>query len=149
MDSTPIEYSLTGIEIISKQMTEKPPNIGKVFRFGLTMHIRVRREDKKVIPFVNVKVKLEETDETVAEITVAIIFDVPNFDKEILLNKEGLFVIPPQLEHAINPISISTTRGVMYAEFRGTYLNKAILPVIPILSNSPEKKSKDNRKSTS
>jgi DNA helicase TIP49 (TBP-interacting protein) len=131
-DNEPIEYALQSIEVVSKSMTERPAQAGPLFFFEVNITTRVKAEDKVVIPLVNIKIKEGNTNQLLAEIVVGVIFVVIEFDKYIVLNSEGLYVIPQILEQTINPISISTARGVMFCEFRGSYLHNAILPVIAI-----------------
>ena len=38
--------------------------------------------------------------------------------------------LPKQFVTTLNSISLSTTRGIMYDQFRGTFLHRAILPIL-------------------
>jgi len=47
--------------------------------------------------------------------------------------------LPHQVVVSLNSISISTTRGLMYSQFRGTSLHNAVLPIIDPTSFLMEK----------
>jgi len=129
---------VTGIEIVSKSMTQPPKNgVGPVFTFALHAETRVHVKRERLIEFVKMEVKGrpggEEEPEgelELATLSMSCLFSVEDFQKVIVKNEEGLYVIPPGIEATIRPITISTARGVLYSEFRGTYLNNAVLPIV-------------------
>ena len=127
-----IQYRIAGVDIISKEMAQIPPNsITLQFHFDLNFEIKVLAEKKLVIPIISIKIRGGEKETTVlGGIKMACLFEIIDFEKKILINDKGEYAIPPNLEVAIMPITISTSRGVMYSEFKGTYLQNAILPVI-------------------
>lgn len=131
MENDVIKFRFAGIEIVSKSINPAPlKGVGLEFLFDLQFEIRVVAEHKLVIPVVTIKVRGGEIPEELANIVVSSFFEVEDFENVIKINDHGLHVIPPSLDATIRPVAISTTRGVMYSEFRGTYLNNAILPVI-------------------
>lgn len=141
-----IHYRIVNVDVISKSMAQRPAgdNIEKYF-FDLQFQIKVLAENKIVIPIVSIKIRGEENEKKeLASIEIACLFEVIDFEKFILMNDKGVYIIPPILESAITPIAISTSRGVMYSEFRGTHLNNAILPVI--MMNSLKKNESENVK---
>jgi hypothetical protein len=137
-----INYRLGGIELVFKSMNPIPiTGVGTQFLFDLRVEIKVHAEHKLVIPFVTIKVSGGEEKIELANIGVSCLFEVEDFEKLIIQNEQGLYTVPPLLEAAVRPIAISTARGVMYSEFRGTYLNNAILPVIYMNSLSPQQQT--------
>lgn len=131
MDSPVINYRIVGIELVYKNMEPMPPSgVGKQFFFDLRVEVKVNAENKLVLPFVTIKIRGGEDEIELAKIGVSCLFEIEDFEKHILLDENGLYTIPSVLETAIRPVSISTVRGVMYSEFKGTYLNNAILPVV-------------------
>jgi len=54
-----------------------------------------------------------------------------DFDN-IITKGDGGYVIPHELNVAINRISLSTSRGILFSELRGYYLQDMILPLLPI-----------------
>lgn len=104
--------------------------LGLQFLFDVRVEMKVHAELKLVIPFVTIKIRGGEDPVELAKIGISCLFEIVDFENKILQNEEGLFTIPAHLEALVKPVAISTARGVMYSEFRGTYLNNAVLPVI-------------------
>jgi ABC-type Fe3+-citrate transport system substrate-binding protein len=100
------------------------------FQFGIQVEMKIHEELKSVIPVVTINIRKEEENEELASIAVSSIFEIVDFEQHIVKNDKGLYTIPQELELALRPIAISTTRGVMFSEFRGTHLHNAILPII-------------------
>lgn len=75
------------------------------------------------------------------EIIVNNIFSIK--DLEILTEKkeEAKTSIQQNIIELLSSISISTTRGVMAATFKGTYLHNAVLPVVDPKSLSKPKEA--------
>ena len=58
-------------------------------------------------------------------------YDVKSPKKEVVtIIEEKNFKLTEELKDVLNSISISTTRGVMFSTFKGTYLHNALLPVV-------------------
>jgi len=71
---------------------------------------------------------------------------IENFEEKIKLNDERKYVIPTAFEMFMRSVSISTTRGIVYAELRGTYLHNAIMPVFLIDKMEPIELNEEQRK---
>lgn len=135
MANSAINYRLVAIELVHKNMNAvRQLEPGQPMRFDIQVEMRINAENRLVIPFVTVNIRLGEGDEQLASIGVSCLFEVDDFDRHIIKNAEGLYTVPEILEMTFRPIAISTTRGVMFSEFRGTFLNNAILPVVPLTS---------------
>lgn len=75
----------------------------------------------------DVTVIYDEDKSVHASIKVAFTFGIDNFADF----KSGDDVdFPDQFLVSMVSISISTLRGIMYSQFRGTFLNNTILPII-------------------
>lgn len=126
-----INFRFTTIQIISKRVAEMQPEIlNKPFNFQITVEIKVQAPSKLVIAYVYVKILFEGNSESVADFTVACGFQIDEFAEYIKTNDAGIAIIPQHFDELIRPISISTARGVIYSDLRGTYLQNAIMPVI-------------------
>ncbi len=144
MENESIRYRIAGIEIVYKTMTQFPSTgVGAQFFFDIRIEFKVSAEHKLVLPFVAIKISAGDEPMEVGSIGVSCLFEIENFEKHIVLNEKGLYHVPPQLQAALTPIAISTTRGVMFAEFRGTYLNNAIMPVVQMASLKKEKSTEE------
>jgi len=121
-----------GIQIISKSVSEMPVDfsVTPIFGFNIRVETRVDAQEHLVMPFVHVTITETKRTEELAKIIVACLFRIVDFEHEITLNQDGLYNVPIEIESLIRPISISTVRGIIYSELRGTHLNNAIMPII-------------------
>lgn len=140
MSENPIKFRFAGIEIIAKSLSEiRPTNlINTNVLFDLKIEVKVQAELKMVLPYVTVKIRSAEIPDYLASFIIACFFEVEDFDNAILLNEQGLHVIPPELDMTIRPVSISTARGIIYSELKGTYLQNSIMPVVYMNTLTPE-----------
>src|SRR5258706_11206542 len=105
MASDPINFRFVGIQIVSKYLAPIPDqfNPPTLYGFGITVETRVNADFKLVMPFVTIKVFSGDTQIELSNITVSCQFEITNFEKDIVLNSEGLFVVPTDLEAIIRP----------------------------------------------
>lgn len=129
MDEKLIDFSFTDIQLLSK--TVNYVNVGQEFgfRYEINVDSKVRAEIKTVVVLVNVSIK-NEKDALLVNIAVVFSFEVKEFEKYIILKDSGLYEVPDVLDEIFRQVSISTTRGIIYSELRGTYLHSAIMPVV-------------------
>ena len=58
-----------------------------------------------------------------------------NFDDYFTKNeKENKYEVPEELEIVLKSAGISTSRGIIFSELEGTYLQGIILPLVDIAS---------------
>ena len=73
---------------------------------------------------------LHEDKKTIlAKIRVSFVYEFNSFEG-FTTGSPGVYNFPQEFMVAINSISISTLRGIMFSLFRGTFLHKAVLPVV-------------------
>lgn len=131
MSDEPIQFKFTSIQIISKSLTSIHADKSNVsFDFEIKIDTKVYAPNKLVLCHVNIVIKEKESSDIVASFVVACFFEVIDFDKHIKLQENGLYQVPDTLESIIRPVSLSTVRGVIYSELRGTFLQNTILPVL-------------------
>jgi hypothetical protein len=138
----PIDFRFATIQIASKRMEQNtnPVNNDVVFNFNIKVETRVQAANRLVMPFVTVVITEQDKPIELASFTIVCIFHVENFEETVKLNEQNLYIVPPDFDTMIRQISISTTRGVIYSELRGTYLHNAIVPVffMDALKQEPE-----------
>jgi hypothetical protein len=100
------------------------------FEFALQIENRIDAPSKMVFVIVQVAIFTGDQAKELGKITVSCIFEIANFSEVIILGPDGQQTIPQHLIEMLNSISISTTRGVMFATYKGTYLHTAVLPII-------------------
>jgi hypothetical protein len=131
-------FQLRGVELheltIHKPLPGAAPPIN--FNFEVNVVANVDSNKKLVINATHVKIKGDKLDAVLGSITCACIFSVANFEDVITMKTENLAEINQAFAETLNSISISTTRGVMFSELKGTALHYAFLPIIDIKSLS-------------
>lgn len=102
------------------------------FNFDLNIESSVDAAQKIVINRIKVNIKGDDANTVLGSLTCACVFSVANFEEVITLNGNAPADINEAFAETLNAISISTTRGVMFSELKGTFLHFAFLPIIDI-----------------
>lgn len=131
MNSENIEFRFSSINIVSKSLKRPPQKFsGGSYNFDIKVENVVQKENNAVIVYVSSNIRYAEEKQELASFIIACWFEVVNFSEKIIANENGVFIIPPGFNSTIQPVSISTARGVIFSELRGTYLHNAIMPII-------------------
>jgi len=126
-----IKFLIKGIELLDSNIIyPKAPLIGEViFKFNINVEIKIINEQSLIMAIVSVDILDNKTIDKYGFIRVNCIFGVENFISFIDAETKKVD-FPKQFITSLNSISLSTTRGIMYDQFRGTFLNGAILPIL-------------------
>lgn len=127
-------FQLIGVEL--HQLTIHKPAPGTpapaVFNFDVNTMANVDKGQKVVINTVTIKIKGDSKADELGSIACACIFSVANFDEVVTMKSEIEAEISDSFSETLNSITISTARGMMASELKGTFLHFAILPIIDI-----------------
>lgn len=126
-----INFQIEGIELleyaVNSPSVKLPENIQ--YRFDVSIEHKISIESKKVFVITSFKILNDDLKLNLGQAKISCIFNFP--DVESFLNKENNRVdLPQNLIDILNSISLSTSRGVMFTLFRGTFLHNVILPVV-------------------
>lgn len=124
------EFQIRNIEIIEQHLyiINKPFEKIVSYNFDINLEHRVDIENKNVIVNTSVTI-LKEDEEKLGSFRSLCIFHVSNLDE--FIEKETKHInLPHDLLVTFNSVSISTTRGLMFSNFRGTILHSAVLPIV-------------------
>jgi len=126
-----IKFQIKGIELLDLNIIyPKTPLIGEViFKFNINVEIKIVNEKSLIMAIVSVDIIDNKNADKYGFVKVNCIFGIANF-MSFVDEKTKKADFPKQLVTSLNSISISTTRGIMYDQFRGTFLHGAILPII-------------------
>ncbi len=124
-----ITFQIKNIEIAESELNL--PNINKPkpvsFQFNINIEHRFIIEKQLVIVYVDIQISDDEYK--LGSIKTACVFEIQDFEEYLNADKTAA-KLPEDNIVLLNSIAISTSRGVMYAHFRGTHLHNAILPII-------------------
>jgi hypothetical protein len=126
------EYYLKGIELLKGSINIPAiPNFPLVnFKFNINVESKLDPGQNFVFFIINIDVLSEDQQLTLGSVSVSCIYYIVNFEEVIKVNEESRYKIPPKLVEALASTSFSTTRGIMFSTFKGTFLHNAILPLM-------------------
>jgi hypothetical protein len=136
MEEAPPEkpFKIHGIELISFSI--QPQSSREYSKDLLELNIKQEQktnaEKKLVIIFTSVNIREVGKESSLASLNVACGFEIPSFNDILRENSKGEYVIAHDLSISITRISIATTRGILYSQLRGSYLQDSTLPLLPI-----------------
>lgn len=126
-------FNIHGIELIAFSI--QPQQAGKYrkdnFEFNIQQELKANVKKGLLIVFTIVTAKEAGQELVLANLQVACGFEILSFRNTMKKDKEGNFLIPRELHTAASRIAIATTRGILYAQLRGSYLQDVILPIFP------------------
>ncbi len=136
MDETKQEkaFKIHGIELISFSIQPQQATAYRkdTFEFNIQQEQKTNAEKRLLIVFTTVTIKEAGKDLFLANLQVACGFEIPSFESLVKKDKNGNFLIPHDLNVAISRIAIATTRGILYTQLRGSYLQHSTLPLLSI-----------------
>jgi hypothetical protein len=124
-----VSYKISAVELLNLELKHpQQENIDfNTFHFDLKLQHRVNSEKKLVFVITTINILNSDKSIQVGMIQTSCIFEVDNIEE--LIDSENNVTFPDNFLDEVNSMGISTTRGIMYSEFKGTFLHKAILPV--------------------
>jgi hypothetical protein len=141
------------IEIISKSIAEPPKEIIEIqrdnnapslatFNFNFLVEIKLGAPQKVAVVITNVTIFEAKENTELARFKTACIFELPDFDVIFTKTGENSYDTPEDLEIILKGSGLSTSRGVIYSELRGTYLQGAVLPLVDMATLIKDQKRK-------
>jgi hypothetical protein len=127
-----VEMQIRAIELLNEslQFPATPNTPVATFNFNISIESKADAPNKLVFVIVHVEIKNDDYSLVLGALSVSCIFEIVNFEEVIKIEDNGKLDIPQSLIETLNIISISTTRGVMFSTFKGTFLHGAVLPII-------------------
>lgn len=121
-----------GIELIEKHLYKDIANPDDQFSFETKVQTFVDAIKNLLVAFVSISIRKENGDTPFATIICAFGYHVAELASFKDESEPDKFNIPPDLDNMVRQISISTMRGIVFSELRGTHLHRAIVPIILI-----------------
>ena len=128
-ENQPVTYRISALELLNLEI--KHPKQDQMdlntFHFDLKLQHRINAEKNLVFVITTINILDKDKTTQVGHMETSCIFHVENFNDYIGEDNQARF--PDSFIAEINAMAISTTRGIMFSEFKGTFLHKAVLPV--------------------
>ncbi|HEY6082285.1 MAG TPA: hypothetical protein VIU45_02435 [Chitinophagaceae bacterium] len=138
-EKTNIAFGLKGIEIIQSVLNPLPkPGLNEEgFIFNIQVEQKIDAANKLIHAIVHIHVLSNEVESELASLSTLCVFHVENLD-EVLKKENEKMQLPDHFINTLSSIAISTSRGIIFTLFRGTYLHRAILPIIDPAQLKPQ-----------
>ncbi len=129
--SKQVSFQLKGIELLGIELNQatKPLPEPTTFHFEISLEHRINDSDNLAIVICTIGIQEEDEKFKFGKIQVSCIFEVANM-QEFRSESDNKIQFPDSLLITFNSIAVSTVRGIMFAEFKGTFLHHALLPVV-------------------
>lgn len=127
-----ISFQLKGVELLGVTLNQPPKQLPEkiTYHFNIKLKYRINLDSKFVFVVTSINVSDENNKETLfGHITTSCNFEIQNLDDFVDREKKKAN-FPDEILYTLNSIAVSTTRGVMFSQFRGTFLHQAYLPLI-------------------
>jgi hypothetical protein len=137
---TSVNFQLKGIELLNiflEHPKQVIPDI-KAFQFDIKLEHKINTDNKFIIVVIYIDLFNEQKDLKFGSLTSSCIFEISNFH-DFVDSKNNSVQFPDDFLTTINSITISTARGIMFNQFRGTFLHNAYLPIVDPKSFIPQK----------
>jgi len=127
-----VDLQLKSIELLKGSISL--PSIPEVslnnFNFNISLESKADATNKFLFIIVSVEISSEDQNHILGSLAVSCIYSIASFDEVVKIEADGKLDMPQQLVEILTSISISTTRGVMFSTFKGTFLHNAFLPIV-------------------
>lgn len=133
MTDSDIGFRLKNIELLEFKLNypENPLPEKRFYDFNLSINQKLDKENKlvKAVPSVDV-VMVEGDKRTVqASIKVSCVFELQEVTP-FVSDETGEVELANRLIVSINSVAISTVRGILFSELKGTFLHGVNLPLV-------------------
>jgi len=131
MEQVNINFQIKGIELLEFNM--KNPQIPlipeRTYNFNINVEQRINKEEKLVIVNTAVDLIQENDKQCHASIKTSCVFLVENI-LDFASSGNQQIDLPEHFIITLNSISLSTTRGIMFSQFKGTFMHNVVLPIV-------------------
>jgi len=131
MEQVNINFQIKGIELLEINLNNPQIllNPERTYNFSINIEQRINKEEKLVIVITAVDLIHEQDKQCHASIKTSCVFLVENI---LDFDSSGSHQIdlPEHFLITLNSISLSTTRGIMFSQFKGTFMHNVFLPIV-------------------
>lgn len=122
------KIQLQGIDLIEFSFSSQDAP-SETHIFEVNVESKVNKKDLNIVIITNIKILTSDKDKCLAKVVTGCRYLVDNL-KEFIEKSNDDFEMPILLVDLLNSISLSTTRGIMFELFKGTFLHNYVLPIV-------------------
>ncbi|MCD4736069.1 MAG: hypothetical protein K8R53_08505 [Bacteroidales bacterium] len=130
--TTQIPFQIRSLELHDAVMTFPGQVIqsNKSFHYNVHLQHRIKEDDKLIFVDTSVEILHQDKQTKLGFIKATCLYYLETLMDYKSPSNPKVFDLPQEFISNLNSISISNTRGIMFAQFKGTFLHAAILPII-------------------
>ena len=130
-NETNIGFQLKNIEILNVDITFPGHKMQEntTYHYNINIQHKINVEDRLILVDTSIDTMHQDKKTRLGHIKVTCIYYIESLLNYKSERNDQLIELPEQLIIKLNSLAISTTRGVMFSQFRGTFLHNAILPI--------------------
>lgn len=131
MEPINVNFQIKGIELleINLKHPQIPLELERTYNFNINIEQRINNDEKLVIVVTSVDLVHEVDQQCHASIKTSCVFLIENFE-DFLVADTNQVNLPDQFVITLNSISLSTTRGIMFSSFKGTFMHNVYMPIV-------------------
>lgn len=126
-----ISFRLKNVELLQSNLSAVNVSISSetLFKFNINIEHLINLNENAIAikPIVEIFIEEHNNKTILGGLSASLVFEFENLPSFV---KDNEVKLPTEIINAINSISISTVRGIMFSTFKGTYLHNAFLPII-------------------
>jgi hypothetical protein len=121
-----------GMDMLSCHLSEPQPGFApdQKLNFNLQLKHQILEKDQAIAVLCTIRTLDESSQQELATFTGRVTFAIDGMQAHSKKNEQGQVALPKDLISSLNGITISTMRGLMWSTFKGTYLHRAVLPIV-------------------
>lgn len=126
-------YRIVAADVTDFDLVAKPRQFkhGHVLGYEIEQNQKVDAERKLLIYTTSVVITNKETEEQLLVFKTICFFEMKVFDQYIITLQDKTIKILPTIGESMSRAAVGTTRGLMCAQLKNTYISNAILPILP------------------
>ena len=128
-----VKFQIKNIELLDFALKQPDLPLSEETKYKFNINIEQKfNEPEDLVSFTTTINIIREADQQMqGVISTNCIYHVENLNQYANeKTKTKTIQLPAQFNTTLISISLSTTRGIMFSQFRGTFLHNAILPII-------------------
>lgn len=127
----PVTFQIKAVELIDYclNVPSKPLPTEMVYHFDINLEHRPDPEKNIFAVVCSVTIFNETREELLGKLRSGCIYLIKDLG-QFTNDSSKVIELPESVATALNSVAISTTRGLMFSIFRGTFLHQAVLPIV-------------------
>lgn len=131
MENKATTLQLVNMELLNvrlnKPETKLPDNM--VFNYNVNLKHQLNPENEIINIIASIAILHEDKETELGFVQTACAYKIEDLN-EYVKDETNEVSLPQGILNTLNAASISTSRGIMFSQFRGTFLHKAQLPLV-------------------